>query len=299
VAQHALEVALAAKDDFRIAEAYECLGKIAFTLDRFEEACQHFEEARRRFKDLPGGADRHRAGECSMQLAQTLMYMGRSDSQIRPLVLEAQADLSHHEADKLHVARGLLGLGDCLWYSLEEFADSEDTLSAAKAIFEELNCPASTAECLYLIARIYGYRKEYTKALSLTKEALAKAEQTGDPDIICRLLLVMAMYLIHLSHHDEVFHIIERALANNRALGSPAGIAQSLEILGYNCAAKMDLPAARDAYEGARVHFVKMVSAEMGKDGEARCSYNLRKLEGMKDISRAYLSQLKIFVPMY
>jgi tetratricopeptide (TPR) repeat protein len=264
--------------------------------DRFEEACQHFEEARRRFKDLPGGADRHRAGECSMQLAQTLMYMGRSDSQIRPLVLEAQADLSHHEADKLHVARGLLGLGHFLWYSREESA--EDTLSAAKAIFEELNCPASTAECLYRMARIYGRRKEYTKALSLIKEALAKAEPTGDPDIICRLLRIMARYLIHSSFHAEAFHIIERALASHRALGDPLGIAQSLEILGYNCTAKMDLPAARDAYEGARVHFVKIAS-RMGKDSEARCSYNLRKLEGMKDIARADLSQLKMFRPSY
>ncbi|KAJ7910681.1 hypothetical protein B0H13DRAFT_2011908 [Mycena leptocephala] len=169
VAQHALEVALAAKDDFRIAEAHE---------------------SRRRFKDLPGGADRHRAGEC------------------RSL---------HHEADKLHVARGLLGLGHSFVF-MEESA--EDTLSAAKAIFEELN------------------------SLSLTKEALAKAEQTGDPDIICRLLQSW----------------------------------RSLEILGYNCAAKTDLPAARDAYEGARVHFVKIAS-RMGKDSEARCSYNLRKLE--------------------
>ncbi|KAF8178077.1 hypothetical protein K438DRAFT_1844515 [Mycena galopus ATCC 62051] len=296
VANYALKVALAVKDDFRIAEAHECLAEMVWSLDRYEEACKHFEEARRCFRGLPGGPDRHRAGECAKQLAHTLgEYMQKPSSEIHPLVLEAQADLSYDRSDKFHVGRGLLALGYFHWYAGEDL-EALETLGTAKRIFEDLNCPASTAECLYFMTRNFAYRSNYKEALPLAEQTLTKAEQSGDDIIISRALLVVAPILLHLSRHDEALGILNRALEKDRALGSLMGIAQTLEQLGYNHAAKMDLPAARDAYQGARLHFSK-VSSDIGQDGQARCSYNLRKLEGMED--GLDLSELKMFDPWY
>ncbi|KAF8208368.1 hypothetical protein K438DRAFT_1521875, partial [Mycena galopus ATCC 62051] len=244
VARHALKVALAAKDDFRIAEAYECLAEITSNVDRYEEACEHFEEARHYFKHLPGGPDRHRAGQCSLKMADTWMYMQKPTSEIRPLVLEAQADLSHDQSNKLHVAHGLLGLGNFLWYAGEE-RETLEVLDSAKGIFEDLNCPASTAKCLQLIAQISTARSNYIEALPIAEQALAKAEKSGDDDMISCGLWVVALNLLHLSRHDEVFSILNRMLEKEQGMGRPLGIAQSLEMLGYNRAAKMDLSAAR------------------------------------------------------
>ncbi|KAF8208369.1 hypothetical protein K438DRAFT_1575039 [Mycena galopus ATCC 62051] len=295
VANHALKVALAVKDDFHIAEAHECLAEMNFGLDRYEEACEHLEEARRCFRGLPGGPDRHRAGKCSMQLTHVWRFMQTPSLKIRPLVLEAQADLSYDESDKLHVAHGLLGLGNFLWY-VDEDREALEALNTAKEIFEDLKCPASTAECLYLITRISAARSNYIEALPLAEQTLTKAEQSGDNSIICRALLAAARILLHLHHYDEAFAVLNRALEMEQALGSPLGIAQVLEMLGYNRAAKMDLPAARDAYQGARLHFSK-VSSEMGEDDKERCSYNLSKLEGAED--GLDLSELEIFDPSY
>ncbi|KAF8208365.1 P-loop containing nucleoside triphosphate hydrolase protein [Mycena galopus ATCC 62051] len=297
VAQHALKIALAAKDDFRIAEAHKCLGKIALALDRYEEACEHFEEARRYFRGLPGGPDRQRAGKCSLQLADAWQYLHKPSPEIRLLVLEAQADLSHDESDKLHVARGLLGLANFLW-DAEENREALEALDTAKMIFEDLNRPASTAECLYLITRALCVRSNYLQALPIAEQTLAKAEQSGDDFLIWLGLSVVAPILLHLSRHDEAFPILNRMLGKSQALGRPLAIAQTLEMLGYNRAAKMDLSAARDAYQGARLHFSK-VSSEMGEDGKERCSDNLNKLEAQGVEAGLDLSELTKFVPEY
>ncbi|KAJ7464324.1 hypothetical protein B0H11DRAFT_1734367 [Mycena galericulata] len=291
-ALHALAVARATENHRHIAEAHQCLGKIFLKLDRYEEACQHLEEARRFFKNLPSGSDRLRVGECSMELADTWMYMGNKGSkEIYPLVLEAQANLSHNKSDKYHVAHGLLGLGRFFFWSVAHRRDETlKTLSAAKVIFEELDCLASTSECLYFMARAYAQHNEYIEALPIARKALAKAEQAGDGELICRNLTNTAKYLIVLSSYDEAFGIIEQSLSMNQAVGRPLAIAQNLELLGYNCAAKMDFPAARVAYEEARVQYSNVGFTWL--EEEKRCSGNLKKLDSMKDIDQAGLSQL-------
>ncbi|KAJ7814676.1 hypothetical protein B0H14DRAFT_3149328 [Mycena olivaceomarginata] len=124
VAAHALRVALAAHDDpcvadldaaaRRVAEAYRCLGKALESLDRFDEACKPFEEARARFKGLRE-ADLCCAGECSNMLLLTRMYLGTdAKHELDSLAEEARADLCHDETKKYHVAQGLLGFGSFL-----------------------------------------------------------------------------------------------------------------------------------------------------------------------------------------
>ncbi|KAJ7498505.1 hypothetical protein FB451DRAFT_1548359 [Mycena latifolia] len=299
VALHALELALAVQDDAHVhdphvaarhvAEAHQCLGKIFHRLDGYEEACPHFESARRGFKSLLGRSDRLRAGECSMELAGTWMGMKKPSPEVQLLVLDAQADLSHDKTDKFHVARGLLALGDFLWYTTQ-YKQALETLSSATAIFEELNRPASTSQCLHLIARLHAKQGKHTDALGIAKQALEKGAQAGDLRLIGDILNVTARYLIGLSSssssfssslYDEAITIIERALSTYQALGSPLGIAETLELLGYASAARMDLAGARDAYERARVQFgnVRSLSAELNG---ARCTRNLDRLEPTK-----------------
>ncbi|KAJ7484974.1 hypothetical protein B0H11DRAFT_2231178 [Mycena galericulata] len=295
VAMRALELANAAQDDRRIAEAHHCLGKVMDKLDRFDEAGQHFEEARNRFENLPTGPDRLRAGECSMKLAETWMWTRAgigAGGEIHSLLLEGQTDLSHDATDRYHVAHGLRGVGYFFWWEMRR-DEALDMLSAAKVIYEELECPASTAECLYIMGRCYTSRGEYQKALVVYREALATAEETGDIELILRVLEVMVGRLILLSFHEEAFGHIERALSISQALGSPLSIAQDLELLAYNCAATMDLRGAQVAYEGARAQYGNISSTPMGEEGEDRCASNLKKMEDMDEIDQNAFFELE------
>ncbi|KAJ7485488.1 hypothetical protein FB451DRAFT_1082917 [Mycena latifolia] len=301
VALHALEVARAARDDPRVAdthiaahhvaEAHQCLGNIFLRLDCYEEACQHSEDACCGFKSLPGGSDRVRAGECSMELARAWMYMSKPAQEMESFVLEVQADLSHDKSDKYHVARGLLALGRFLWHN-QQHEQALETLSSAMATFEELDSPASTSLCLAYMAQTYAGQNKCTEALAIAKQALEKGEQAGEMRFIGDILNIIGAYLVGLSLHDEAYAIIERALQTYQVLGSPIGIARMLELLGYTCAAKMDLAGARIAYEGARVQFGK-VRSRKGELGKARCTRNLQELNGMQALDQTGLSRLE------
>jgi tetratricopeptide (TPR) repeat protein len=290
VALHALEVARATRDDRLVAEAHQCLGKIFLRLDHYEEACQHLEDARRWFKNSPDGPDRLRAGECSMDLAETWMYMSRNPDEIREAVLEAKDDLSYDWSDKYHVARGLVGLGMFLQWN-GDFYEALETLDSAKVIFEDLDCPASITECLFYMAWMYARRQDYAKALSIAELALANAQRAGDEHRVGETLQIVAANLMCLGSHDKAFGMIAQALSTTQGVGSPLGIGQTLELLAYNCAAKMDISGARDAYEGAQVQF-KNIASTLGDCNEARCADNLRKLNDMNTIDQALFSTL-------
>ncbi|KAJ7433267.1 hypothetical protein FB451DRAFT_1380412 [Mycena latifolia] len=283
VAMHALEVARAGRDDPRIAdthvaarhvaEAHTCLGQILRRLDRYDEACQHFEDACGGFKSLPGGSDRLRLGECLMGLATTWYFMSKPSQEIESLVLEAQAELSHDESNKYHVARG-----------------SRDTFFCNGHI-RGVRIPGKHLHMSFYMAQTYARQRKHTEALAIAKQALEKGEQAGVMQAIGDILKIIARYLIGLSLHDEAYAIIERALQTYQVLGSPLGIAQMLELLGYTCAAKMDLAGARVAYEGARVQFGK-IRSRRGELGKARCTHNFRELDGMQALDATGLSRL-------
>ncbi|KAJ6551852.1 hypothetical protein B0H19DRAFT_1073485 [Mycena capillaripes] len=276
VGLHALKVARATQNMLQVAEAHRCLGKIFLRLDDYEEACRHFQKACRGFKSLPDGPDRLRVGECSMDLAETWMLMSRNPSDIRDIVLEAKADLSYDESDRYHVARGLLGLGAFLFWFDHKDSEVLEALDPAKEIFEDMECPASTSECLYLMARIYTRRNDYAQALPIAKHALAHAERAGDEFRIGETLQIVAANLICLGSHDEALGFTARALSTTQSLGSPLGIAQTLELLAYNCAAKLDISGARAAYEGAQARFNNVTSV-LGEKNKVYCTLESRR----------------------
>ncbi|KAJ6457594.1 hypothetical protein C8R45DRAFT_1081808 [Mycena sanguinolenta] len=196
------------------------------TLNRYEEARTHFEETAVRFKDLPGGADLHHAGEAPMELLETRMYLGVQDlsefESFAWLAQEAQARLSHDETDKLSSER-----------------------SSMPSLYDEKLC----------------FQRPICRSV---KDALRQAEQSGEVALICRILSTTAGYLVVLGSYQEASLIFTRLLPLSQAVGAPLRIAQALELLAYNCAAMTDLSTARVAYEGAQIHFMKIESTVMG-----------------------------------
>ncbi|KAF7333675.1 Kinase-like protein [Mycena sanguinolenta] len=279
VASHALAVARGVYDDpcvsdrnaaaRRVAAAHQSLGKSLFMLDRYHEARTHFEEAAARFKDLPGGADLHSAGEVLMELLDTWMYIGtKTPYELESLVREAQAHLSHDETDKYHVACGLLRFGAFLLWA--NHPDTLETLSNANAILEDLDYPASTAECLFFMARAYALRGEYNKALAFATDAMVKANHSGEVELEFDIWILIGQCHLTLGSYEKALANFKDSLALARALGAPLNIAQGLERLAYSCAAMMNLPGARVAYQGAQIQYTKIESGvtarESGKD---------------------------------
>ncbi|KAF7333656.1 Kinase-like protein [Mycena sanguinolenta] len=310
VALHALEVARAVYNDphvadrdaaaRRVAAAHQSLGKLLLRLDQYDDACLHLEEAIAWFKALPGGVDLHLAGAASMDLLETWIFrQTNSSSEFESLAREVQAHLSYDETDKYHVARGLLAFGHFLWWkSGTPCEEVLTTLSAAKAIFEDLGCPASNAECLYHMAREYAFDGRYAEALPLIEDAWKNANQSGVFELMCRIRDTMIRFLLVLGSYEEASTIFPRLLSLAQATGSPLIIGQVLELLAYNCAAMMDLPGARVAYEGAQTQFAKRSDWISRRDGK-RCSDNLRMLESIAEMDQDNFSNLIQPYPMY
>ncbi|KAK7022328.1 hypothetical protein R3P38DRAFT_1116689 [Favolaschia claudopus] len=309
VASYALKVAQAARDDpdvsdldaaaRRVAQAHRCLGKVFFTLDRYAKAYKHFEAASDGFKNLPGGADLPRCGESSMEALRTWRFMktnctGEHEARVK----EAQAQLASDEAQRYDLANGLLGLGQFLWWQRRR-DQAIETLAAAKAEFDSLKCSASSAECLYYMARAYARLDEPSKALVVAQEALAMAEDSGEIGLICRTSGVAAIYLMVSGLYEEALAVITRSLTSYQSVGAPIGIAQSLELLAYNCAARSDLSGARVAYDGARIQFAKRGSGRLGRLGVTRCTENLQRFDGLIAIGPDFFGDVVKPVPWY
>ncbi|KAJ7828407.1 hypothetical protein B0H13DRAFT_2437775 [Mycena leptocephala] len=208
------------------------------------------------------GDDLHRAGECSAAQAKAWMFdiAGESPDDLRSIVKQAQADLSHDPDDNYHIARGLLAHGDFLrWeYKQDSWPEAIQMLSSAKDIFLQLNSPASRGESLYSLARAHARLNDYSKALLAAQEALLAAAESGDDHLTCLASVMTAQYLIRCQRYDEAAGLLDKRLSLSRALGIPLAIAQTLEMLGLNCAGQMNLSGARGAYAMAQEHYNKI-----------------------------------------
>ncbi|KAJ6528925.1 hypothetical protein B0H19DRAFT_1385088 [Mycena capillaripes] len=294
VAAHALEVAKAICDDSQVAhpaaaarqvaEAHRCLGRTLLRLDRYEEACERFEEARHCFRTLPDEADLHSAGGCAMELVETWMYLPEKSGH-QSVVEEAHADLAHDPTQEYYVARGLLGFGHYLWSTFRE-NEALQKLSAAKTILAKLNCPSSSTECLYHMARCYAVLDQYPAALQAAREAWEKVQESGELDLTWCIAVIMARCLISLGRYEEAIVILQQVIPASQALGRPLAIGQILEPLGYCSAAKMDVAGAIPCYKAAQVQFAKIKST-FGEYNAERCAGNIKRFEGMTEMDDA------------
>ncbi|KAK6977028.1 hypothetical protein R3P38DRAFT_553526 [Favolaschia claudopus] len=309
LASHTLKIAQAANNDphvvdsnaaaRRVAEAHRCLATNFFALDRFVKADKHFKEASDLFKNVPEGTDLPLSGECLMELTRLWRYMkGKGNDELDSCVREAEARLSHNEHERYYVARAFLGLGEHLYFRKRR-DESIECLSRANEIFRELNCPASAGRALYYMARAYAALNEPDKALLVGRDALAKSEESGELGLICRSLKLVARLFMAAKRYEEALPIITQSVTSCQSQGGPIGIAQSLELLAYNCAARMDLAGARIAYEGAQAQFAKRGSTRLGKRGGARCTENLEKLRSLSGLDQESFVNLTKFVPLY
>jgi tetratricopeptide (TPR) repeat protein len=300
VASHAVEIARilhntpsGANDTAaarRIAEAHMCLGKNLFSLDCYDEAASQFEVAGRCFRELAAGAggDLHNAGECGMSQALAWMFNigNKSDDELESIVAQAQADLSHDPTDNYHVARGLLGHGAYLWWTVSIAAIPE--LSAASNMFVQLKCPASAAACLQHAARAHSYLGAYSEALELCQKALFAATESGDDSLICAISEETSQYLIRCKRYHEAADLLEDTLSLSRAVGLPVTIAQTLELIGFNNAHQMNLSVARNAYRLAAEQFEKFRDQGWGSSAD-RCVSNANKLGDYGGVSALQL----------
>ncbi|KAK7022343.1 hypothetical protein R3P38DRAFT_2960592 [Favolaschia claudopus] len=310
VASHALRVVQAVHDDgfvdrevaHHLAEAYYCLGKNYYGLDKFEKACEHYEAARSRFMELPGGADFTRSGECSLELWYTWTFRDRDETQneaMKSVAEEARTNLAQDTNNKYSIARGLLADGRHLWWVQSPDEVILSPLKSAIAIFEELECPASCAECLYILARTCIRSRKYDMALTFAREGVEKAEQSGVAELLSRTLWAVALCLVNLERYEEALDIFARTILLEQASGASLGLAQNLECLGYTCVLTCDLTGARRAYDAALFHFSKTQRGTRGDQDVNRCSRNLEKLRGLTAIDEDCIRTIEEPYPWY
>ncbi|PPQ92009.1 hypothetical protein CVT25_004866 [Psilocybe cyanescens] len=278
VAQLALTVATASRKNFCVAEAHVALGKMFKVISRYEEACQHFKEAHRIFKNLPSGADLARAGECGMQLVDVYQHMQKPFwGEMRTVVLQASEDLSCNKSNQYNVARALLGVGSFFWYSAD-WGQARETLTRAKEVFEKLCRWDSAAESFFMLARTEAESSNYPVALDMSLRALSLAEQSGDAYLICQTLNTTVRYMIALHVFDDVEPMLHRLLSQAQAMGQILGIAQALELLGFVHASRRDVHKACQFYAESQTQYGNVGSIEVREQDQTRCASNLQKL---------------------
>ncbi|KAJ6476413.1 hypothetical protein C8R45DRAFT_379197 [Mycena sanguinolenta] len=295
VATHALKVARAVLDDphisdrdpatRRVAAAYQCLGTSLLRLDRYDEACTHFEEAIARFKGLLGGADLHCAGEASMELLQTWIYVGtKSRSARESLAREAQANLSHDKTSNI--------TSPAVYSHLDTSSGRMHMLARELTNFMRRSPLPKPYSSICVVQQALPNAFIIWRDSMLSKAAILKPSPSSGmrwrkPNFLAR------------PAYEEAAAICTRLLPLCQAIGTPLGIAQDLELLAYNCVAMMDLPGARVAYQDALIQFIKIKSTWIGNDGVERCSENLRRLESMTEMDQVNFSELIRPDPMY
>jgi tetratricopeptide (TPR) repeat protein len=212
---------------------------------------------------------------------------------LHSIVKQAQADLSHDPDDNYHIARGLLAHGEFLrWeYEWDSWQAAIQMLSSAKDIFLQLKSPASRGESLYNLARAHARLMDYPKALLAAQEALLAAAESGDDQLTCLASRLTAAYLIRCQRYDEAAGLLDKTLSLSRAVGSPISIAQTLEMIGLNCAGQMNLSGARGAYAIAQEHYNK-ISVDLFRRAARICASNLRKLDDLSEMDEDWFSTL-------
>jgi tetratricopeptide (TPR) repeat protein len=276
IAERSVTVARVMKKEHWLAHALFCLASILAATVHNSDACKHFEEARKYFRNLSEGPDLRGSGHSALELASNYQYMSKPSNVVEKFVLEAQNDF-REEGSVYTVTLGLLALGYFYWYR-GDYDNGLEQLEAARTAFEGISRPVDVARCLFEASRCHAGKGSYSKALDAINDALQAYEHIGLPREVCEALVLMARYLKMLDRGDQALEILRRCLEQCQSFGGPLLIAQTLEEFGAIYSQKGDHRAARVAYEGAQEQFESIPGTFLGQEGAARCQHNLLQL---------------------
>jgi tetratricopeptide (TPR) repeat protein len=247
VIEHGLKLARKAQLEQYIAELLFCLGNTLFRLDKYEDACKSYIEARDYFRKLP---DVVRASECSFELADLYQYMSQPDRAEEALHSVSEEDL---RADGYVRACAKMARGSYYWW-LHMHHEALQELNAAKEAFEtkEINRPVDAAYCLHSISRVWTSMQIFTEAVKAVDQSLNIYEKFGPDNRLVETLIVKGYILLNLeSSFDEVLPVLECTLQKAQKLGRPLAIAQALELLGELHARERKVLSAIEYYKAA------------------------------------------------
>jgi hypothetical protein len=108
-------------------------------------------------------------------------------------------------------------------------------------------------------------------------------EQYGVKQWSGRTLLLMARYLKILHRDDDALEKLRVTLEMFQHIGSPLGIAQTLEEFGEICANRADYSGTREAYEHAQQQYESISGTTVGRRREALCRRNIIQLTQMEN----------------
>ena len=279
VAQRALDLARASKNDHYVAKALTALGATCRRLSRFEFALQCLEEALALFDNLP--VIDPMAVECCVVIAECklLLALSQPNPSIASFVRDTQSKYGHL-LDDFGRARLLKLSGWCLSGDILHDPEVLGPLHEALRVFLRDNQLSDALESLTFIAEHYYYTYRYAEGLAVIDGARDTIEQAHDRVYLAYTHLTRGMILVNLGRHMEAHTEFEYSLLAYEYVGSHLGIAQTLECLGCIYMARGDYQDASSAYEHAKKVYADMAQRiPTVQDGIKRCNWNLAAIK--------------------
>ena len=214
-------------DPARIARHEVRAGQEATRACAYEEAAGHFERAVDALVRLGSEHERRRA-EVLLLWGSVLSRAGRSRQASEKFREAAASARARGAAEQL--ANAALGVGQRYWEAnvndpayrgqLEEALERLATVESSRRV--RLLSTRLSARLAEHLAFVPG---EHDHARELSADAVASAEELGEPNTLITALMARHVTLLHVEHVDERLELIERVLAlrgRHRALSAEA-----------------------------------------------------------------------------
>ena len=264
VIEHTISLARAAQNRRCVAEGLRCQGHVFYKLDRYEDACVAFQEARDEFQTLGESLS---AAQCLLKLSEIYRFQQRS-VKVRVAVKTANEELQNL-GDAHGIADGLLHLGEYYSYIWQP-AEAHAALEEAQQHFLDLNYPLGAAHCQYWISKVCHQEKRYDAAYQAAEHALRDYQRLAYKDRVAVCHIRLCRILKDMSCYEDALAKILQGLKLSQELGRPLAIAQLLEELGDVYLAQEEYGGACQAYEQSRERY-QQIDSHTGRVGAANC----------------------------
>jgi DNA-binding SARP family transcriptional activator/tetratricopeptide (TPR) repeat protein len=223
----ALHLTRGGSDPARIVRHEVRAGQEAARACAYEEAAGHFERAAGALGRL-GPDHEHRRAEVLLMWASVLSRAGRSKQATEKFRAVAASARARGAAEQL--ANAALGVGQRYWEANINDPAYRGQLEEALARLATVKCSRrvrllSTRLSSRLAEHLAFVPGEDAHARALSADAVAIAEELGEPDTLINALMARHVTLLHIEHVDERLELIERVLAlrgRHRALSAEA-----------------------------------------------------------------------------